>query len=293
MRKLITALLLATLSIVASAYANGTIENGIDVQEAYGGAFTIVSIKFLLAAVVFYTLSFGLWGKAKNTAVENGRWIGSLLAAISIISSTTLHKSNIDLYVSGAILTVVWFLIGFVIGFVWKKFKTGAKFINYKFNSDNYAFIVLAGFCIIMIVIAYFNDKPTASVSIPKTSEINLTSIKPKLGSDWNWHQISGKWWIVDDSYEKNKYGFVDVWLKIEIMEVAKKEGENYSHTIVNAVFSCNDKNFKFNSITHVFDNEYIDDKADLEDLAAYINFSKLDDNSKGLANTYHYVCDR
>jgi hypothetical protein len=76
-------------------------------------------------------------------------------------------------------------------------------------------------------------------------------------------------------------------------MEVAKKEGENYSHTIVNAVFSCNDKNFKFNSITHVFDNEYIDDKADLEDLAAYINFSKLDDNSKGLANTYHYVCDR
>lgn len=162
---------------------------------------------------------------------------------------------------------------------------------------DKKIWAILAKVHVVFGVIAVLNGVATVikivSDNSSATTEINSTTIKPKLGSDWKWHQISGKWWIVDDSYEKNKYGFVDVWLKIEIMEVAKKEGENYSHTIVNAVFSCNDKNFKFNSITHVFDNEYIDDKADLEDLAAYINFSKLDDNSKGLANTYHYVCDR
>jgi hypothetical protein len=162
---------------------------------------------------------------------------------------------------------------------------------------DKKIWAVLAKVHVVLGVIAALNGVATVikivSDNSSATTEINSTTIKPKLGSDWKWHQISGKWWIVDDSYETNKYGFVDVWLKIEIMEVAKKEGENYSHTIVNAVFSCNDKNFKFNSITHVFDNEYIDDKADLEDLAAYINFSKLDDNSKGLANTYHYVCDR
>ena len=160
---------------------------------------------------------------------------------------------------------------------------------------------VLAKVHVVFGVIAALNgvatvikkDMPIVSDNSSATTEINSTTIKPKLGSDWKWHQISGKWWIVDDGYKKNKYGFVEVWLKMEIMDVAKQEGENYSHTIVNAVFSCNDKNFKFNSITHIFDKGYIDDKSDLAAYDAYKNFSKITENGKALANTYHFLCDR
>lgn len=116
MKKLLLLITLMTLSPTVLA-------DGIDVKAAWGDALTLVSMKFILAAVVFYILSFGLWGKARNTAVEYGRWIGAFLAAISIVSATTLHKTDIDLYVGGAIMTVVWFAIGFVIGYVWFKFK--------------------------------------------------------------------------------------------------------------------------------------------------------------------------
>ena len=157
---------------------------------------------------------------------------------------------------------------------------------------------VLAKVHVVLGVIAALNGIAAVPqyiniVNSSATTEINSTTIKPKLGSDWNWHQISGEWWIVDGSYKKNKYGFVEVWLKMEIMGVAKQEGENYSHTIVNAVFSCNDKNFKFNSITHIFDKEYIDDKPDLAAYDVYKNFSKINENGKALANTYHFLCDR
>jgi hypothetical protein len=284
MKKLITVLLTSALLIANFAYADD-----INVGGAWKDAFILVSLKFVLAYVVFYILTLGLRGKEKDTALKNGRWFGAILTATFIATTTTLHKSNFDLLVGGAFMAVVWFLIGFTVGFVWKKIRTKTIIFNKKY----YIFIALIVFSLILFFTIYNKDTAITSNIPNQTSPINSSTLKPKLGNDWNWHHISEKWWIVDDSYQKNKYGFVNVWLKIEIMDVAKKEGENYSHTIVNAVFSCNDKNFKFNSITHIYDKDYIDDKVEVEDLNAYINFRKLDDNANGLANTYHYVCDR
>ena len=278
--------------------------DGIDATAAWGDAFTLVGMKFILAAVVFYILSFGLWGKARNTAVENGRWIGALLAAISIVTATTLHKTDIDLYVGGAILAVVWFAIGFFVGYVWFKFKNvkanATDIVNVKSKKDIKAFlpvIVLIGFGMVFWLFMYsgfsFSNKSASSTSIENNSTPPLQAKNHKLGSDWKWHKSNGGWLIADNGYKKNKYGLVDVWLKIDIDATAKRLGVNYSHTIVNAVFSCNDKTFKFNSITNIFDKDDIDDMADLEAYEAYKNFSKITENGNALANTYHFLCDR
>ncbi len=176
MKKLLLLITLMTLSPAVLA-------DGIDATAAWGDAFTLVGMKFILAAVVFYILSFGLWGKARNTAVENGRWIGALLAAISIVTATTLHKTDIDLYVGGAILTVVWFAIGFVIGYVWFKFKNvkanATDIVNVKSKKDIKAFspiLLLIGFGIVFWLFMYsgfnFSNKSASSTGI----ESNLTS---------------------------------------------------------------------------------------------------------------------
>jgi hypothetical protein len=75
MKKILLSIHLTIVS--TSAYA----ANGIDVTAAFGDAFILVSLKFVLAFFVFYVLTFGLRGKAKNTALKNARWFGAILSS--------------------------------------------------------------------------------------------------------------------------------------------------------------------------------------------------------------------
>lgn len=95
----------------------------IDVGSAATGALVTVLIRGAIAFCLFKFITLNLTRKNIDTPIKTGRWVGSWLMGISILSNPSLHKSDIDFYVGTAIMAVVWFVIGFGIGFVWRKFK--------------------------------------------------------------------------------------------------------------------------------------------------------------------------
>jgi hypothetical protein len=107
--------------------------DAIDAKAAYGDAATLVGMKLILGAVLFYILSFGLISKPKDTAVKNGRWVASTLAMMSFIGYSLQYDNQVRNLVESGIAAVVWFAIGFVIGYLWFKFK---KFKTNKTNSE-------------------------------------------------------------------------------------------------------------------------------------------------------------
>lgn len=136
----------------------------IHADSAYSDAFILVSAKFLAAAVVYYVLTLGLRGSLRDTAVKNGRWVGAWLSTITIINTSTLHKSTEDFLFTVAIMTVVWFAVGFALGYIWRKFKNipiaNADSMNVKSNSNVKAFLpilVLIGLGMVFGLFVYNN----------------------------------------------------------------------------------------------------------------------------------------
>ena len=122
-------LLLITLTAVSLT----VLADGIDVKAAWVDAATLVGIKFSLGAVLFYILSFGLINKPKDTAVKNGRWVASTLSMMSFIGPSHPYENQVRYFVELSLATIVWFAIGFVVGYVWFKFK---KFKTNKTDSE-------------------------------------------------------------------------------------------------------------------------------------------------------------
>lgn len=122
MKKLLLLITLMTLSPVVLA-----VDIDIDSKAAAVDAFISVAKGSILAAVLFYILSFGLWGKARNTAVEYGRWIGAICSAIvlgGVVSKPPhFYPSQADFYYVAVVNIIGWFVIGFVVGYAWRKFK--------------------------------------------------------------------------------------------------------------------------------------------------------------------------
>ncbi len=122
--------------------------DGVNAQAAYGDAATLVGMKLILGAVLFYILSFGLINKPKDTAVKNGRWVASTLAMMSFIGYSLQYDNQVRNLVESGIAAVVWFAIGFVIGYVWFKFKSvkagAAKSDDAKSSNSNENVYLLA-----------------------------------------------------------------------------------------------------------------------------------------------------
>jgi hypothetical protein len=117
MQKLIKVLVTTVLLFANSAYAEG-----IDVKAAYGDALEFVAIKLLIAAILFYLLSYGLVNQRKDTAIKSARWLGSILVPFSIIAFPSKYEIERNIF-EMALAAVGWFAIGFVIGYIWFKFK--------------------------------------------------------------------------------------------------------------------------------------------------------------------------
>lgn len=101
-----------------------TLADGINTKAAYGHALSSVVIQFFLATILFYILSFGLWGKARDTAIKNGRWVGAIFSAASLAtSSANYYQSQAEHYYAAVLGVIGWFVIGFVVGYAWRKFN--------------------------------------------------------------------------------------------------------------------------------------------------------------------------
>ena len=111
-----------TLMLPLTLLSSTVFANAIDSKAAYGDALVFVAIKFLIAAIVFYNLSFGLVKKPKDTAMKSARWFASILVTFSIIAFPNKYEIERNLF-EMAFAAVVWFAIGFVIGYIWFKFK--------------------------------------------------------------------------------------------------------------------------------------------------------------------------
>ncbi|MEI8363621.1 MAG: hypothetical protein WCG35_10445 [Betaproteobacteria bacterium] len=149
--------------------------DGVNAQAAYGDAATLVGMKLILGAVLFYILSFGLINKPKDTAVKNGRWVASTLAMMSFIGYSLQYDNQVRNLVESGIAAVVWFAIGFVIGYVWFKFKKvkadATDIVNVKSKKDIKAFlpvIVLIGFGMAFWLFVYsgFNSSYKSAASL-------------------------------------------------------------------------------------------------------------------------------
>ncbi|CAN4276835.1 hypothetical protein MCEMSEM29_01946 [Methylophilaceae bacterium] len=155
MQKLIKVLIAADLLVANSADANG-----IDVKAAYDGALEFVAIKILIAAIVFYLISFGLINKPKDTATKNGRWIGAILSA-AVIASSTNHYSKQSEYIYSLCLAVLGlYVVGFFVGYLWFKFKpikgSNADNINVKTYVNKKVFLPILAIISIGIVFWFF-----------------------------------------------------------------------------------------------------------------------------------------
>jgi len=110
------------ITILALISSSATAQN-IDVGAAATGALVTVLVRGVIAFCLFKLITLNLTSKGLDTPVKSGRWIGAWLMAVSILNHPSLHKSDIDIYVGSAIMAIVWFVIGFVVGYVWRKLK--------------------------------------------------------------------------------------------------------------------------------------------------------------------------
>lgn len=148
-------LLLALLPI--TVFANAAVEGVVSTTSIL----PIMVAKAVTSLLVFYLITINLTKDELSTPNKNGRYIGGILAALYILIIPTQNKSNIDIYLGGAIISFVWFLVGFAVGFFWKKIKPSVetnapqesvKSEKLKYNKK-YVLIIAA---IISMVALYF-----------------------------------------------------------------------------------------------------------------------------------------
>ena len=115
MNKLI---LLAALTICSTfSYAQ------VDVGAAFDGALVTIVIRGAIAFGLFKLITANLTRKTTFTPVENGKWVGAWLLGMCLISFPSTHKNVADFYYGITIASLGWLLIGFLLGYVWRKFK--------------------------------------------------------------------------------------------------------------------------------------------------------------------------
>lgn len=109
--------------LVIALFSCSAMAQNIDLGSAATSALVTVLIRGAIAFCLFKLITLNLTRKSIDTPGKTGRWVGAWLMAVLILTNPSLHKSDIDFYVGTAIMAVVWFVIGFAIGFVWRKFK--------------------------------------------------------------------------------------------------------------------------------------------------------------------------
>jgi hypothetical protein len=108
---------------VIALFSCSAMAQNIDVGGAATSALLTVAIRGAIAFCFFKLVTINLTRKTLYTSVRNGRWVGAWLMGVSILTYQSSYKSDADFYFGIILVSVVWFILGFVIGFVWRAFK--------------------------------------------------------------------------------------------------------------------------------------------------------------------------
>ena len=79
-----------------------------------------------LSLLIFRAIAYKYWKSARVTPAENGVWCGGIAAAIApfgVMSKIAQRVSVLDYAASLIVVVLLYFLIGFISGFLWRKFK--------------------------------------------------------------------------------------------------------------------------------------------------------------------------
>jgi len=112
----LVAIFIATISPAALA-------QNIDIGGAATSALITLAIRGLIAFCLFKLITVNLTRRNLYSPVNNGRWVGAFLMGVSVLTYQSLDKSDADFYFGIALVSVTWFILGFVIGYIWRIFK--------------------------------------------------------------------------------------------------------------------------------------------------------------------------
>ena len=118
------------LILVIALFSCSAMAQNIDVGTAATGALVTVLIRGAIAFCLFKLITLNLTRKSIDTPTKTGRWVGAWLMGASILTNPSFNKSDLDFYIGSVVLAIVWFVIGFAVGFMWRKFKPSNSVVS-------------------------------------------------------------------------------------------------------------------------------------------------------------------
>ena len=119
--------------LIANAY-------GVEVDRGAAAVSALLSIAMVmtLSILAFQLIAYKITRKTIATPIENGRWIGAWFASLAIASSGNFYDGlTAEYFYRLSLITIPLLLVGFVIGFAWKKFRGNTNKKNDKKISSN------------------------------------------------------------------------------------------------------------------------------------------------------------
>lgn len=94
-----------------------------DLGSAFGDALVTLAVRVIISVLAFLAITYGILKTPKTTPISNGRFIGAIFVGISLISFPATGKSVADFYFGITLVTCFWFVVGFIIGYLWRLFR--------------------------------------------------------------------------------------------------------------------------------------------------------------------------
>ena len=105
----------------------------IDMKAAYGGALGSTVVLFIIGAITFKVITWGLDRKTLDTPTKYGRWVWGIVAALVIASSGNLMRLPLEeASYRLCLLLIPLSIVGFVAGYLWKLFTREQPYTHVK-----------------------------------------------------------------------------------------------------------------------------------------------------------------
>jgi hypothetical protein len=125
-----------SVALAISLISFSAIAQSIDVGSAATGALLTLATRGVIAFCLFKLITLNLTRKNIDTPYRAGRWVGGFLMGLSILTYQSHSKSDADFYFEIAIMAPAYFVIGFCVGFFWRKFKPLKVDVQKQFVND-------------------------------------------------------------------------------------------------------------------------------------------------------------
>ena len=105
----------------------------VDMKAAYGGALGSTVVLFIIGAITFKVIAWGLDRKTLDTPTKYGRWVWGIVAALVIASSGNLMRLPLEeASYRLCLLLIPLSIVGFVAGYLWKLFTREQPYTHVK-----------------------------------------------------------------------------------------------------------------------------------------------------------------